>query len=364
VNEEGLAADGGVVPNGRDGATPDSSDSSDSSDSPGPSAAKGSDASELLGEDLLVTYPSAAEPVIDGESIAIPAGQVTALVGPNGSGKSTLLKALSNQPDAEGGVVALGGRDIRDLGAKELARKLGLLAQENDAPASLTVSDLVAHGRYPHRGFLDPLTDADRAAIDRALSLAGVEDLRDREMGSLSGGQKQLAWIAMALAQETDVLLLNEPTTFLDLHHQLEVIDIVETLRDESEITVVLVLHEVEQAARYADHVIALDDGAVYARGTAAAVVTEGTLAAVFGVEATVERTERGPRITPLRAIHADKDGDEADGIDENGDDEGGTDGSDTGRSDTDGNRDTEANGTSPGDDGTPNTAASPNRSR
>jgi len=292
------APDGGVVVSERDGTA-----SLDSRDSlPG----ENGDASELAGQDLVVTYSSATEPVIDGESLAIPAGRVTALVGPNGSGKSTLLKTLSSQLGVQDGVVALDGRDVHTLGTKELARKLGLLSQENDSPTSLTVSDLVTHGRYPHRGFLDSLTDEDHEAVERALSLAGIEDLRDREMGSLSGGQKQLAWIAMTLAQDTDVLLLDEPTTFLDLHHQLEVMDIVETLRIESEITVALVLHDVEQAARYAEHMIALDSGEIYARGTPDEVVTEELLAQVFGVEAQVERTERGPRITPLRALHAE----------------------------------------------------------
>lgn len=291
AHERSATADGGVVVRERI-ETPRS-------------VQRGADASELMGEDLVVAYPG-TEPVIDGESLSIPAGRITALVGPNGSGKSTLLKALSSQLAAQEGVVRLDGRDVQALGTKELARKLGLLSQENDSPASLTVSDLVAYGRYPHRSFLDPLTEADRAAIDRALSLAGVFHLRDREMGSLSGGQKQLAWIAMALAQDTEVLLLDEPTTFLDLHHQLEVMDIVESLRAEREVTIVLVLHDVEQAAQYAEHMLALTDGTIHARGTPEEVVTEELLAAVFGVEAAVERTERGPRITPIRAVHTD----------------------------------------------------------
>ena len=268
----------------------------------------GEGANELTGEELVVGYSDADEPVIDGESVVVPPGEVTALVGPNGSGKSTLLKTLSNQLTPEEGVVRLDGRAVHELGAKELARELGLLSQENVSPESLTVADLVTHGRYPHRGFLDSLTEADRTAIERALSMAGVEHLRDREMASLSGGQKQLVWVAMVLAQDTDILLLDEPTTFLDLHHQLEVMEVVATLRDESDRTVVLVLHDINQAARYADHVLALKDGTIHARGPPDDVVTEELLADVFGVEATVERGERGPTVTPHRAVHRDDD--------------------------------------------------------
>jgi iron complex transport system ATP-binding protein len=266
-------------------------------------------AGTLTGEDLVLSYPNADGPVVDGESIAAEPGAVTALVGPNGSGKSTLLKGLADQIDPGGGSVRLDGREIRSLGTKEVARKLGLLSQESTSPDSITVEDLVFHGRYPHRGFFESVTDADERAVDRAIDLAGCGHLRDREVGSLSGGQKQLAWIAMVLAQETDVLLLDEPTTFLDLHHQLQVIEIVERLRDEGEITVVVVLHDIEQAARLADRMVVLEDGRIRARGPPAEVVTEALLADVFEIEAEVEHTPRGPRIDPLRARHPGEDG-------------------------------------------------------
>ncbi|WP_336338528.1 ABC transporter ATP-binding protein [Haloarcula brevis] len=262
----------------------------------------------LTGEDLVLTYPSGDSPVIDGESIAAEPGAVTALVGPNGSGKSTLLKGLANQLTPAAGSVLLDGQDIQTLEPKEMARKLGLLSQESTSPNSITVEDLVYHGRYPHRGFFESVTDEDEAAVDRAIDLAGCDHLRDREVGSLSGGQKQLAWIAMVLAQDTDVLLLDEPTTFLDLHHQLEVMAIIETLRDESDITVVVVLHDIEQAARLADRMVALRDGEIQARGKPEDVVTEQLLAEVFEIEAEVSVTPRGPRVDPICARH---DGDE-----------------------------------------------------
>lgn len=292
MNADDIAPDGGAVVAGetRETAVSVRDDSPDA----------------LVAEELVLGYAD-GRPVIDGESVSIPENRVTALVGPNGSGKSTLLQGLANQLAPDSGVVRLDGREIQSLGTKELARKLGLLSQESDLPASLTVESLAMHGRYPHRGAFESPTDADEAAVERALSLAGVEHLRERALGSLSGGQKQLAWIAMALAQDTEILLLDEPTTFLDLHHQLEVMEIVETLRTESDVTVVLVLHDIDQAARHAEHMLALDDGEIYARGAPSKVVSERLLREVFGVSATVEPGEHGPQITPHRAVHGDR---------------------------------------------------------
>ena len=258
------------------------------------------------GEELDIGYASAEGLVIDGQSLAAAPGQVTALVGPNGSGKSTLLKGLADQLEPEAGAVHLDGQDVQTMDTKPLARKLGLLTQENVSPESITVEKLVEHGRYPHRGFFEGLADEDVAAIERAIDLAGIDHLRDRQVGSLSGGQKQLVWIAMTLAQETDVLLLDEPTTFLDLHHQLEVMEIIETLRDVSDMTILVVLHDLQQAARHADYMLALDDGEIRARGPPETVVTEELLAEVFDIEASVTVAEHGPQITPLRPLHDD----------------------------------------------------------
>lgn len=281
-----------------DGSAPDATDA----DEP----VSTDDAGALVGEDLVVGYPGADSPVLDGETVAIEPGTVTALIGPNGSGKSTLLKTLAKQLDADAGSVLIDGHDIHALDTKRLATKLGLLSQESRSPNSLTVEDLVYHGRYPHRGFFENVTDADQAAVNRAMELAGVGHLRTRELGSLSGGQKQLAWIAMILAQETDILLLDEPTTFLDPHHQLEVMEIVETLHDERDCTVVLVLHDIEQAARYADTIVALRDGAIQAHGSPEDVITEQLLADVFRIEATVEHGPSGLKITHNSPLHDD----------------------------------------------------------
>jgi len=262
------------------------------------------DPSELVGEDLAIGYPTTDESVVECERVLLLAGEVTALVGPNGSGKSTLLKTMADQHQPDDGRVLLDGERIQSFGSKELARQMGLLSQENESPGTITVEDLVYHGRYPHRGFFESVTDVDQAAVDRAIDLAGVDHLRDSEMSNLSGGQKQLAWIAMVLAQETDVLLLDEPTTFLDLHHQLRVLSVVRTLNREAGVTVGIVLHDIGQAARFADNLIAMRDGSLYDWGPPTEVVTEQLLADVFRVDASVDsESPTGPHIAPHSAI-------------------------------------------------------------
>lgn len=254
----------------------------------------------LAAEDLVLRYPESDTPVINGATHAFPEGRVTALVGPNGSGKSTLLRGLAGRLAARSGDVTLRGRPLDDYGDRERARELARLPQEPAAPDGITVEELAYHGRYPHRGFLDTVDDADVAAVDRALRLVGIDRLRDRPLADLSGGQRRLAWVAMVLAQDADVLLLDEPTTFLDLRHQLAVMDVVRTLREDDETTVVLVLHDIEQAARYADEMVVLGDGRIHARGVPEAVLTPELLADVFGVEASVDRGRFGPRLTMI----------------------------------------------------------------
>ena len=259
---------------------------------------------ELRGEELAIGYPTTDEPVVECEAVLLPAGEVTALVGPNGSGKSTLLKAMADQLTPEAGRVRIDGEAVQSIESKELAQRLGLLSQEHDSPASLTVEELVYHGRYPHRGFFESVGADDRRAVERAIELAGVADLRNETMQNLSGGQKQLAWIAMVLAQETDVLLLDEPTTYLDLHHQLRVMEVIRTLNREQGVTVGVVLHDIGQAARFADNLVAMKDGEPYDWGPPRDVVTEELLSDVFRVDASVDGdAPTGPHIAPHRAI-------------------------------------------------------------
>ncbi|WP_226005039.1 ABC transporter ATP-binding protein [Natrinema salinisoli] len=258
--------------------------------------------SALVGDSLELSYPTSEETVVDCARLDIPEEAVTALVGPNGSGKSTLLKALSNHLEPDAGTVKIHGSDLDSFSQKELARELGVLSQENDSLSSISVEDLVYHGRYPYRGFFDGVSDEDHAAVERAIELAGIEELRDAELGQLSGGQKQLAWIAMVLAQDTDVLLLDEPTTFLDVHHQFRVLETIRQLNERKGVTVAVILHDISQAARFADYLVAMRDGELYDWGPPEEVVTEQLLADVFGVEATVEY-EPELQVLPKRAL-------------------------------------------------------------
>lgn len=258
--------------------------------------------SELFVDDVALSYDG-TEPVVEAETLVVPAGEVTALVGPNGSGKSTLLRAMAGEMAPDRGSVLLDGKEVRSFAAKELARELGMLSQENVAPESTTVRELAMHGRYPHRGFFERVNETDERAVDRALELVGVDGLADRQVGGLSGGQKQLAWLAMVLAQETDVLLLDEPTTYLDLHHQLRVLDAIKQLNDDRGVTVAVVLHDIGQAARFADNLVALKDGEPYDWGPPDEVVTTDLVREVFGVEADVGFGPEGPTVTPRRAL-------------------------------------------------------------
>ncbi|ELZ12541.1 ABC transporter-related protein [Halovivax asiaticus JCM 14624] len=258
--------------------------------------------SALVGDDLDLRYPTSEESVVECARLDVPEGAITALVGPNGSGKSTLLKALSAHLEPAAGSVRIHGEDLDSFGGKELARELGVLSQENDSVGSISVEDLVYHGRYPYRGFFEGVSAADHEAVDRAFELAGIDHLRETELGQLSGGQKQLAWIAMVLAQETDVLLLDEPTTFLDVHHQFRVLETIRQLNEQQGVTVAVILHDISQAARFADYLIAMCDGELYDWGPPEEVVTESLLADVFGVEATV-KTEPDLQVLPRRAL-------------------------------------------------------------
>lgn len=262
--------------------------------------------SVLVGEELTLSYPGSTEPAVDCTRLDIPEGAVTAMVGPNGSGKSTLLKALARHLEPDEGTVLLNGEHIQSFDQSELARRMGVLSQENDAPGSLTVGELAYHGRYPHRSFFERASEDDHTAVNHALELAGVDHLRDTPMSQLSGGQKQLAWIAMVLAQETDVLLLDEPTTFLDMHHQLRVLETICQLNEREGVTVAVILHDIAQATRFADYLVALRDGQLYDWGPPADVVTEQLLADVFGVAATIERDPE-ILVRPSHALPADR---------------------------------------------------------
>lgn len=226
--------------------------------------------------------------VIPALSLEIAMGTITALVGPNGSGKSTVLKTLARLIAPRSGAIYLDGKAIASLSTREVARQLAILPQGPTAPEELTVGELVEQGRYPHAGPLRMLREQDSAAITQALTQANMLELCQRRLDSLSGGERQRAWIALALAQSTPILLLDEPTTFLDVGHQLEVLTLIQQLNRTQAKTIVLVLHDLNQAARFAERIIALREGHIVADGPPRAVLTPDLLAEVFQVKATI----------------------------------------------------------------------------
>ncbi|MGY4645238.1 ABC transporter ATP-binding protein [Cellulomonas sp. URHB0016] len=257
-------------------------------------------ASPLVAEGVTLAYDRLV--VARDLDLAVAPGSFTVIIGPNGCGKSTLLRALARTLTPRSGRVLLDGVPIGRMRSKDVAKRLALLPQGPIAPESITVGDLVARGRYPHQGILRQWSAADARAVGAALAATEVDDLRDRFVADLSGGQRQRVWLAMALAQETDLLLLDEPTTFLDIAHQVEVMDLCARLHAEGR-TLVAVLHDLNQAARYATHLVAMRDGRVVAQGRPEDVVTEPLVQDVFGLACrVVPDPETGmPMVVPLR---------------------------------------------------------------
>jgi iron complex transport system ATP-binding protein len=233
-------------------------------------------------EHLSLGYDNAC--VLNDLNLAVRMGEVTALVGANGCGKSTLLRGLSRLLKPRGGQVILDGQNIWKLPAKQLARQMGILPQSPIAPEGLTVHELVAQGRYPHQGWLKQWSAEDEHIVEEAMTITQVREFANRPVDTLSGGQRQRAWIAMTLAQDSDLILLDEPTTFLDLAFQIEVLDLLHDLNVHRGKTIVMVLHDLNHACRYADTLIAVKDGAIAAQGTPSEVVTPHMVESVFGI--------------------------------------------------------------------------------
>ena len=221
-------------------------------------------------------------------SLALAPGEVTALIGPNGSGKSTVLRTLARLQTPSQGAIYLNGRNLAQCSTREIAKQLAMLPQSPDRPDGVTVRELVGYGRYPHQGLWREKSTEDKSAIDWAIAVTGLEALAERAVDSLSGGERQRAWIALALAQKTQVLLLDEPTTFLDIHHQLEILSLVRSLNQQAGITVGWVLHDLNQAAAYSDRLIFFRQGEVVAAGSPWEVMTPDIVREVFGVEMTI----------------------------------------------------------------------------
>ena len=247
--------------------------------------------------------------VVHDLSLSIREGAVTTIIGLNGCGKSTLLRSLARLLRPEGGSVLLDGQLIHRLSSREVAKRLGLLAQHANAPEGVTVEELARRGRFPHQGFLQPPSPRDDEAVERALVLTGMTALRDRPVDSLSGGQRQRGWIAMAIAQETPLLLLDEPTTYLDVAHQFEIIELVRRLNREEGRTVVLVLHDINQAAAVSDHLISMRHGRIVGEGTPAEMLTPDRLADLYGAECDVVLDEATalPHCVPVSRVWASR---------------------------------------------------------
>ncbi|WP_282827560.1 ABC transporter ATP-binding protein [Gulosibacter sediminis] len=247
-----------------------------------------------------------ATTIVHGANVVVPPGKITVILGANACGKSTLLKTFVRVLKPLTGSVVLDGRDITQLPSKRLARQLGLLPQQPIAPEGITVYDLVARGRHPHHRLFQTRAPEDDAIIADALAATGVTELAERAVDELSGGQRQRVWIAMALAQRTEVLLLDEPTTFLDVAHQYDVLDLLTDLNRERGTTIVMVLHDVNIAARYADHLIAMQQGRIVAAGAPGEVVTEATMSEVYGMTSRVipDPVSGAPLVLPVGRHH------------------------------------------------------------
>ncbi|MFE3825828.1 ABC transporter ATP-binding protein [Streptomyces sp. NPDC059092] len=242
--------------------------------------------SKLVARELTLAYEDRT--VVHGLDLAVPDGRVTVIVGPNACGKSTTLRALGRLLRPKGGSVLLDGTELARIPTRRIAQSIGLLPQSPVAPEAITVADLVSRGRQPHQHWWQQWSDEDERAVTDAMARTDVTALADRSVDELSGGQRQRVWIAMALAQETELLLLDEPTTFLDIAHQVEVLDLVRRLNHEQGRTVVIVLHDLNQAARYADHLVAMKAGRIVAEGAPGEIVTAELVREVFGLESVV----------------------------------------------------------------------------
>ncbi len=261
-------------------------------------------APRLTAEHVTLAYDDRV--IVENLSVEIPTGQVTVIVGANACGKSTLLRALARLLTPRSGTVLLDGESIRSTPTREVAQKLGILPQQPISPDGIVVSDLVARGRHPHQRWFRQWSHEDQEAVDRALADTRTAELADRSVDELSGGQRQRVWIAMALAQGTDILLLDEPTTFLDLAHQVEVLDLLAELNAERGRTIVCVLHDLNLACRYAHHLVAMRAGAIVAQGSPSDIVTEATVRDVFGLESRIvtDPIAGSPMVVPIGRMH------------------------------------------------------------
>jgi iron complex transport system ATP-binding protein len=269
-------------------------------DDPVPPEADGVRPVRLAAEHVELAYDDRV--VVDDLTIEVPTGLFSVIVGPNACGKSTLLRALARLLTPKAGTVLLDGEQIRRLPTRIVAQRLGMLPQQPISPDGITVVDLVSRGRHPHQRWFQQWSTGDQQAVAEALAVTGTADLADRSVDELSGGQRQRVWIAMAIAQATEIMLLDEPTTFLDLTHQIDVLDLLADLHHDQARTIVCVLHDLNLACRYAEHLVAMRDGRIVAEGPPAEIVTEDLVRTVFDLEARVidDPVSHTPLIVPV----------------------------------------------------------------
>ncbi len=254
----------------------------------------------LHGEQLTLAYGKKI--IAESLNVTIPDGHFTAIIGPNGCGKSTLLRTLSRLMTPTHGHVYLDGEEIQHYASKEVARRIGLLAQNATTPGDISVQELVARGRYPHQPLFSRWRQEDEDAVQNAMQATGIVNLASQSVDTLSGGQRQRAWIAMVLAQDTSIMLLDEPTTWLDISHQIDLLELLSELNRERGFTLAAVLHDLNQACRYATHLIALRDGKIVAEGAPKEIVTPELIEAVYGLRCMIidDPVAHTPLVVPL----------------------------------------------------------------
>ena len=232
--------------------------------------------------------------IIEDMDLSIPKGMITIIIGSIGCGKSTLLKTIARINKPKNGDIFINNKNIKKIKEKDIAKEVAFLPQGPVCPSGLTVRELVAYGRFPHQKLIGGLNSHDKEIIDWAINETGLSDFKDREVENLSGGQRQRAWIAMTLAQETDIIMLDEPTTYLDMSYQLEVLEVLEKLNKEKNITVVIVLHELNNACRFANNIVGLKKGKIICEGKPIDVINKSTLKEIYGINATLTKSENG----------------------------------------------------------------------
>ena len=232
--------------------------------------------------------------IIEDMDLSIPKGMITIIIGSNGCGKSTLLKTIARINKPKNGDIFINNKNIKKIKEKDIAKEVAFLPQGPVCPSGLTVRELVAYGRFPHQKLIGGLNSHDKEIIDWAINETGLSDFKDREVENLSGGQRQRAWIAMTLAQETDIIMLDEPTKYLDMSYQLEVLEVLEKLNKEKNITVVIVLHELNNACRFANNIVGLKKGKIICEGKPIDVINKSTLKEIYGINATLTKSENG----------------------------------------------------------------------